>query len=82
MIDKVINKVLFVLYAVMMLAVTVSCVHKEAASDLAEQDRTEVEKEMLCVDFFGISLCGKDVVSIMKTMEERVKVLPLETAVN
>lgn len=80
MIDKVINKVLFVLYAVMMLAVTVSCVHKEAASDLAEQDRTEVEEEMQCVEFFGISLRGKNVVSIVKEMEERVKVLSLHSS--
>lgn len=72
------KKILFVLYAWVILVVSFSCVHKDPSSDLTATENPIAEDEVRCVGFFGISLQGKDVASIVKMMEEKVDVFSLD----
>ena len=72
----------FILYAMMILAVSFSCTHKGASTDSTESDEAKLEEEIRSVDFFGISLHGEDVASILKMMEEKVDVLTLDGELN
>ena len=82
MIGKWMNKSPFVLYAMMILAVSFSCTHKEALTTPTKQDEVKLEEETQSVDFFGISLYGKDVASILKMMEKKVDILTLDGKLN
>lgn len=82
MIGKWMNKNPFVLYALMILAVSFSCTHKEAPTDSTKQDEVKQVEEIQSVDFFGIPLHGKDVACVLKMMEEKVDVLALNGELN
>lgn len=66
----------------MILTVSFSCTHKEVSTGSTELDEVKLEEEIQGVDFFGISLHGKDVASIVKLMEEKVDVLTLNGELN
>lgn len=75
------KKKAFILYVLMILIVSSSCTHKEASTGSTELDEVKLEK-IRSVDFFGISLHGDDVASIVKMMEEKVDVLTLDGELN
>jgi len=66
----------------MILTVSFSCTHKEVSTGSTKQNEVKLEEEICSVDFFGISLQGKDVSSIVKMMEEKVDVLTLDGELN
>lgn len=72
------KRLLFVLYTLIILSVSFSCIHKEQSSELTEAESPIVEKEVQVTNFFGIPLLGKDVASIVKMMEEKVDVFSLD----
>lgn len=72
------KRLLFVLYTLIILSVSFSCIHKEQSSELTEAESPIVEKDVRCAYFFGIPLHGKDVASIVKMMEEKVDVFSLD----
>lgn len=74
MIAKWLNKI----YALVILVVSFSCVHKDPSSDLAATENPIAEENVRCTNFFGIPLLGKDVASIVKMMEEKVDVFSLD----
>ena len=76
--DNVLKKIQFVLYALVMLVVSFSCTHKELSHGLVPTENSMAEEEVRCTNFFGISLQGKDVASIVKMMEEKVDVFSLD----
>lgn len=76
--DNVLKKIQFLLYALVMLVVSFSCAHKKQSPDLAPTENSMVEEEVRCTNFFGISLQGEDVASIVKMMEEKVDVFSLD----
>ena len=72
------KKIMIVFYALMILVVSFSCVHKDPSSDLTATENPIAEEEVRCTNFFGIPLLGKDVASIVKMMEEKVDVFSLD----
>lgn len=72
------KKIMIVFYALMILVVSFSCVHKDPSSDLTATENPMAEEEVRCTNFFGIPLLGKDVASIVKMMEEKVDVFSLD----
>ncbi len=68
----------FILYALMILVVSFSCVHKEASTDSTKPDEVKLEEDIRCVDFWGISLHDKGISSIVKKMEKEVDVFSLD----
>lgn len=72
------KKIMIVFYALMILVVSFSCVHKDPSSDLTATENPIAEEEVQCASFFGIFLQDEDVASIVKMMEENVDVFSLD----
>ena len=55
-----------------------SCIHKESSSDPIESEKADMKIDLQCAKFLGTPLRGKDVVSIMKKLDEKNDIFSLD----
>ena len=66
------KKILSVLYTLITLVGVLSCTHKESLSNPIWSERADMKIYLQRTIFFGMPLRGKDVVSIVKKLDEKI----------